>query len=346
MFEKRGLQKLAGREYEEAEKFLCKAVSLRKPFSKSTTSLEHIKANLADCYCQQAKWEDADRLLSGLSDSRNKLDILALHSLHAVSHIYFGKVNLDAADRTCRKALLGKKKLLGKTHESYYHTLLLLACICDARGDEVQGDGWRHFLPASLESRSCPVPLDHQLRPKTVTPSHLLEIPRSPVVQPIPKAFTGDKENKQPGQGGIKTPSAAPITDQAFEEELPVMSSRARKHNSTGISSVSRAVDEFADSFEELGMPEDDHSRKLNHHAGESHSLSIRRKPLDYSTLDGQEATSAELSADAAPTIDSGALAAHGQAIDLKSLMPYFFDETKENRTQVETVKPLRYASE
>ncbi|TLD34661.1 Dimethyl-sulfide monooxygenase [Venturia nashicola] len=198
MFEKRGLQKLADKKYEEAEKFLCKAISLRSPFSKTTTSLEHVKASLADCYCQQAKWEDADRLLSELSDSRNKLDILALYSLHAVSHSYFGKANLDAADRMCRKALLGKKKLLGKTHESYYHTLLLLACICDAKGDEVQGDAWRHFLPASLESQARPVPLDHQLRPK-FRPSALLEvpqeIPQSWDIQPTPKSAAREAIN-------------------------------------------------------------------------------------------------------------------------------------------------------
>ncbi|KAE9967586.1 hypothetical protein EG327_011384 [Venturia inaequalis] len=216
MFEKRGLQKLADKEYEQAEKFLCKAISLRKPSSKTTTSLEHIKANLADCYCQQAKWEDADRLLSELSDSRNKLDILALHSLHAVSHVYFGKANLDAADRTCRKSLLGKKKLLGKTHESYYLTLLLLACICDAKGDEVQGDGWRHFLPASLESRTRPVPLDHQLRPKTFTPSHLHESLQSPAVQPIPETAASDEGDKQSLESGLETQSAPAIMDEAI----------------------------------------------------------------------------------------------------------------------------------
>lgn len=153
-------------------------------------SVEHIKANLADCYCQQAKWEDADRVLSAMSDSRNKLDILAIHSRHAVSHIYFREADFDAADRTCRKALLGKKKLLGKTHDSYYHTVLLLACICSAKGDEVQGDGSRYFLPASLESRTHPVPLDHQLRPKTFRPCHLLKTSQDPAAQPAPEPAT------------------------------------------------------------------------------------------------------------------------------------------------------------
>lgn len=90
MFEERALQKLADKDFEEAERFLCKAICLRKPLSKSKMSLEHISANLADYYCQQAKREDADRLLSATSDSRNKLDILAFHSLHGVSHNYFG----------------------------------------------------------------------------------------------------------------------------------------------------------------------------------------------------------------------------------------------------------------
>lgn len=49
------------------------------------------------------------------------------------------------------------------------------------------------------------------------------------------------------------------------------MSSRARKHDSTGTASVSRAADEYTGSFEELGMSDDEYFRKMNHHPGESH---------------------------------------------------------------------------
>ncbi|QDS74422.1 hypothetical protein FKW77_006001 [Venturia effusa] len=264
MFEKRGLQKLADREYEEAEKFLCKAISLRKPFSKSSTSLERIKANLADCYCQQGKWEDADGLLSGLSDSRNRLDILAL------------------------KALLGKKKLLGKTHESYHHTLLLLACICEAQGDRVQGDGWRHFLPASLESRSRPVPLDEQLRPKTFTPSRLPETHQDPAAQPDPEGDAGNGPDRQSQKSVPRTRSASDDVASALRE----------------------------------GTRAD--------------SLSMNRRRLSSLAIDNQMVNPAAGSLDAAQsTLDIG-------AVDVKSLMPYFFNSSVDDRTEAEISKPLR----
>ncbi|TID25952.1 hypothetical protein E2P81_ATG03730 [Venturia nashicola] len=53
------------------------------------------------------------------------------------------------------------------------------------------------------------------------------------------------------------------------------MSSRARKRNSTGTASVSRAADEFTGSFEELGMSDDEYFRKLNHQPGESHTSGL-----------------------------------------------------------------------
>lgn len=53
------------------------------------------------------------------------------------------------------------------------------------------------------------------------------------------------------------------------------LSSRARKHNSTGTASISRAADEYTGSFEELGMSDDEYFRKMNHPQGESHASGL-----------------------------------------------------------------------
>jgi hypothetical protein len=52
------------------------------------------------------------------------------------------------------------------------------------------------------------------------------------------------------------------------------MSSKARKHNSTGTASVSRAADEFSASYEELGIPDDEYFKRLNPHHGGVHRSS------------------------------------------------------------------------
>jgi hypothetical protein len=149
MFEQRGLALLRGDEFVDAEKYLSQAINLRnRTSSRSKISIEHLQANLAIAYCYQAKWDEADRLLYPLSDSRNKLELLALHCLHAVSvSNYHLRGDLDIADRTCRKALTGKKKLLGKTHSSYYETVKLLGEICVAKGNTLEAEGWWQFLP-------------------------------------------------------------------------------------------------------------------------------------------------------------------------------------------------------
>jgi hypothetical protein len=52
------------------------------------------------------------------------------------------------------------------------------------------------------------------------------------------------------------------------------MSSTARKHNSTGGASVSRAADEFSASYEELGIPDDEYFRRLNTQHGDGRHAS------------------------------------------------------------------------
>jgi hypothetical protein len=53
------------------------------------------------------------------------------------------------------------------------------------------------------------------------------------------------------------------------------MSSTARKHNSTGTASISRAADEFSNSYEELGIPDDEYFRRLNVPQGEHHASGL-----------------------------------------------------------------------
>jgi hypothetical protein len=149
VFENRGLAELANKNHQEAEKWLLKAINLghlRSP--KSATTPERLKASLAVAYCFQSKWSEADNLLYPMSDSRGKLDALALNCLHAVSIAFFmTSDDFEDAARTCKKALLGKKKLLGRSHNSYLLTVDLMVRICNAKGDSVETQGWRHFLP-------------------------------------------------------------------------------------------------------------------------------------------------------------------------------------------------------
>jgi hypothetical protein len=53
------------------------------------------------------------------------------------------------------------------------------------------------------------------------------------------------------------------------------LSSLARKHNSAGTASVSRAADEYTGSFEELGMSDDEYFRRMSHPHGEGHASGL-----------------------------------------------------------------------
>jgi hypothetical protein len=76
------------------------------------------------------------------------------------------------------------------------------------------------------------------------------------------------------------------------------MSSTARKHNSTGTASVSRAADEFSGSYEELGIPDDEYFRRLNtqpgdvrHASGLSSSMRVSHKASSSAIAAGSGAS-------------------------------------------------------
>lgn len=164
ILETKGFSALAANNHNEAEKCLSKALELAH--SKSKIGHEHIKAGLAAAYCFQMNWDAADAMLSPMSDSRSKLDILALECLHTIAMAmkeWKTPDSLEAGMRLCKKAMIGKKKLLGKSHQSYYLTVDLMGSLCVANEQHTEGSAWRELLPADWHSvrRRSQSPLEY-----------------------------------------------------------------------------------------------------------------------------------------------------------------------------------------
>lgn len=71
--------------------------------------------------------------------------------MHALAIEYLDALKLQEAEKYCKRALWGKRKVLGKDHSSCWESLTLLASICMARNKIVEAEAHRSFIPRISE---------------------------------------------------------------------------------------------------------------------------------------------------------------------------------------------------
>ena len=81
--------------------------------------------------------EDAERILS---------------ASHFLAEFQLEKGDCDAAERYCQKAMIGRRRTLGKEHISYYESLELLSRICEGKGDSIEAGAYIDMIPSKVLS--------------------------------------------------------------------------------------------------------------------------------------------------------------------------------------------------
>ncbi|OIW24589.1 hypothetical protein CONLIGDRAFT_718489 [Coniochaeta ligniaria NRRL 30616] len=157
--EELGRMSFAKRDYENAEKFLNKAMSGVTGTSSDPAQFENLKLQLSICYCFQAKWQAAEAVLSTLGKKKRKADLPVFHLLHAVALAHLADEKYDSAYSACKRSLQGKKKAHGgKTNQDYIDSLCLLAAICEVRGEPIEAAAIRHSIPGDKMPAGFPMP--------------------------------------------------------------------------------------------------------------------------------------------------------------------------------------------
>ncbi|OCK76734.1 hypothetical protein K432DRAFT_445813 [Lepidopterella palustris CBS 459.81] len=152
-FDRLATANVAKQDYPKARKYMRKAISkVESLYGSAGTTSSPLKAKLALLFCASQKWDDAETILQPMSDSKRNIEPLAMHCLHTLAIAHFDAGHLDVADRTCRRALQWKKKVLGKSHPSYFQTVDLLADICEAKEEQEESEAWRHLIPSDFTS--------------------------------------------------------------------------------------------------------------------------------------------------------------------------------------------------
>ena len=74
------------------------------------------------------------------------------HALHAIALFRYDTSKLDNAEELCKRASLGKGRILSREHESYYESLDILARVNNDKGAVARAEGYRRFLPPNIPS--------------------------------------------------------------------------------------------------------------------------------------------------------------------------------------------------
>jgi hypothetical protein len=107
---------------------------------QSDESMTAIRLKLAFTYCFQSKWEDAEGIIVPVAMGKQRVDVSVFHGIHTLALLHFGKNDMDTAQKYCKRALAGKKKLLGKESASYFESITLYSRIYAAKGDHAESE--------------------------------------------------------------------------------------------------------------------------------------------------------------------------------------------------------------
>ncbi|KAH8881108.1 hypothetical protein GQ53DRAFT_848446 [Thozetella sp. PMI_491] len=140
------LEKFNEKDYYMAEQFLRKAIEESTGENSRAEHFGLLKFRLALCCCLQEKWEAASSVMASLTKSKASGNLSVFRLLHAIALAHLECDRIPEAYEACKLALQGTRKILGKSSTDYDESLILLAQICQKRGDSIEAEAVRHSL--------------------------------------------------------------------------------------------------------------------------------------------------------------------------------------------------------
>ncbi|KAF5711560.1 hypothetical protein FMUND_8955 [Fusarium mundagurra] len=134
-------------DHAKAEQFYRGAIEHGESSSRSVSDITAMKIRLAYACMRQEKWTEADAIISPIAFERKTNDILVYHGMHALALAYLVDSKLEESEKCCKRALWGKRKVLGKDHWRCWETLSVLVHICMARNKTMEAEVHQSFIP-------------------------------------------------------------------------------------------------------------------------------------------------------------------------------------------------------
>jgi len=146
--EKLAEESLSNKDYAKAEQFLRKVLEkLRQGPERAPDGSRITQLRLALCCCLQGNWAAAESVLETMVKSRITHDLPVFYIMHAATLAHLEAGSLDMALSSCKTALQGRKRILGKSSREYLESLTLLAIVYERKGDVLEAEAVRHSLP-------------------------------------------------------------------------------------------------------------------------------------------------------------------------------------------------------
>lgn len=156
-----GLEELAkdrivNGDYTKAIDFLTQAMTRDVGTTSTGNEFRELQIQLALCHFFQGDWKKAEPIVTSLS---KLLDEVTCNLLHALALFHLFEYSFDDALKTCRKSLVGKKKLLKSNQarcddypeSDYAETVALRATIHHMSGDPIHAEIYHRRLPRGFE---------------------------------------------------------------------------------------------------------------------------------------------------------------------------------------------------
>jgi hypothetical protein len=132
----------------------CLELAEKLPFKrKQLAQIAEIKLMIATCIYYSPNFSEAESRLIPIIEEKtheNVTDEGAIRRCQAsylLAGILFRQGKYKPATSFCEKALLGRRRVLGKNHISYYESLSLLSQICEADGLQEDAEMYSAMIP-------------------------------------------------------------------------------------------------------------------------------------------------------------------------------------------------------
>lgn len=148
-------------DYQAAELGYRRALSLfQQPSANRRNELRlrvlpEISLRLAICCFHLQRFTEAEGSLQDvLSSPVNSKDegIQSLAATYLLAEIHLSTQHLNIAEKECRRALGGRRKILGKLHKSYLRAVALLSIILETKGDTISAKMYCELVENTLDT--------------------------------------------------------------------------------------------------------------------------------------------------------------------------------------------------